>query len=307
MTIEHQTPQNNQVGSNMHCGFVAVLGQPNAGKSTLVNAITGHKVSIVSPKVQTTRRRVLGIQMLDNAQLILVDTPGLFTPKRPLESAIVKDAWQAPKDADVVLYIVDVTRKNTQEDLELIAKVPAHLPLLIAFNKVDAIAKEKLLEIAQPFNELNRAQHFFMISALNGVGVKDMLEKIKSYLPQGPWLFDVDQVSDAPKKRWASELTREQVYLQLDNELPYEIFVETDSYEILKDGSVKIHQTIVVAKQTQKAIVVGKQGSRIKSINIRARGQMQYFLQQKVHLFLFVKVEENWMDKPKYLQEIFAS
>lgn len=287
------------------CGYIAVLGQPNAGKSTLTNGITGHKVSIVSPKVQTTRRRVLGIQMVDRTQVILVDTPGLFKAKRPLEDAIVKEAWQAPKDADVMLFLVDVTKKNHQDDLDLMARLPSHIPLFVAFNKVDVIAKDRLLELVEPFNQLNKAEAFFMISAKEGVGVQDMMAKLVQRLPFGPWLFDADQVSDAPKKLWASEITREQLYLQLDNELPYETFVDTESYDVLENGSVKINQVIVVAKSSQKAIVVGKKGSRIKAINIKARREMEYYLQQKVHLYLFVRVEESWMEKQRFLRELF--
>lgn len=287
------------------CGYLAVLGRPNAGKSTFVNCVTGHKVSIISPKVQTTRRRVLGINIIDHTQLILVDTPGLFMPKRSLEKAIVREAWQAPKDADAVLYIVDSTQKNFDEDQALISKIPKNLPLFIAFNKIDCIAKERLLSIAGTFNAMERVKEFFMISAANGSGVPDLFQKIIPHIPLGPFLFDADQISDAPQKLWASEITREQLYLQLDNELPYETYVETESYEIFKNGSVKISQAIVVSKTTQKAIVVGKGGHRIKSINMRARKELEKYLGQQVHLFLFVKVEENWMEKQRFLKELF--
>ncbi|MDP3372092.1 MAG: GTPase Era [Candidatus Paracaedibacteraceae bacterium] len=292
--------------ADRRCGYAAVLGRPNAGKSTLVNKITGHKVSIVSPKVQTTRRRVLGIQIKDDAQIILVDTPGLFVPKRSLEKAIVNEAWQAPKDADLVVYMVDVTGRNHEEDLELIARLPTNIPLYIVFNKVDLVDKAKLFTVAEPFNKLNKAKEFLMISASKGSGVDDLVAKIVSELPKGPWLFDEDQISDAPKKLWASEITREQLYLQLENELPYETFVETEKYEVFDNGSVKISQAIVVARDSQKAIVVGKKGQRIKDISMRARHEMEYYLQQKVHLFLFVKVEEHWMDKQRFLKELFS-
>ena len=287
------------------CGFVAVLGRPNAGKSTLVNTIIGHKVSIVSPKVQTTRRRVLGIQIKGNTQLILVDTPGLFEPKKSLEKAIVKEAWSAPKDADVILYMIDVTRSDVEKDFALIAKLPKNIPLCIAFNKVDVIAKEKLLRKLDEFNTLDRANAFFMISASKNQGIDDVIEKLIGFLPEGPWLFDEDQISDAPLRLWASEITREQIFLQLQEELPYEICVETEGYELFKNGSVKISQAIVVAKDGQKAIVLGKQGSRIKDISQRARLQMEHYLGHPVHLFLFVKVEESWMDKPRFLKAMF--
>lgn len=296
---------NNTTTAAKHCGYVAILGRPNAGKSTLVNKITGHKVSIVSPKVQTTRRRVLGIQIKGDAQLILVDTPGLFAPKRALEKAIVQEAWKAPKDADLVIFMVDVTARHHEEDLELIAQLPTDIPLYIVFNKVDLLNKEKLFQVAQPFNQLNRAKAFFMISASKGSGVDDLIDKIVSELPQGPWLFDEDQVSDAPKKLWAAEITREQLYLQLENELPYETFVETEKYEVFDNGSVKISQAIVVARDSQKSIVVGKGGQRIKDISMRARYEMERYLGQKVHLFLFVKIEENWMGKERFLREMF--
>ncbi len=287
------------------CGYVAVLGQPNAGKSTLVNKITGHKVSIVSPKVQTTRRRVLGIQVKDSAQLILVDTPGLFQPKRSLEQELVREAWEAPKDADIIVYMVDVMGKNQENDLKLIERLPHSTPLYIVFNKVDLIDKERLFKVAEPFNQLNKAKEFFMVSAQKGSGVDDLVDKIVARLPFGPWLFDEDQISDAPKKMWAAEITREQLYLQLQNELPYETFVETEKYEVFDNGSVKISQAIVVARDTQKAIVVGKKGQRIKDINMKARSEMEYYLEQKVHLFIFVKVEENWMEKQRFLKELF--
>ena len=287
------------------CGYVAVLGQPNAGKSTLVNKITGHKVSIVSPKVQTTRRRVLGIQVKDSAQLILVDTPGLFQPKRSLEQELVREAWAAPKDADIIVYMVDVMGKNQENDLKLIERLPHSTPLYIVFNKVDLIDKERLFKVAEPFNQLNKAKEFFMVSAQKGSGVDDLVDKIVARLPFGPWLFDEDQISDAPKKMWAAEITREQLYLQLQNELPYETFVETEKYEVFDNGSVKISQAIVVARDTQKAIVVGKKGQRIKDINMKARSEMEYYLEQKVHLFIFVKVEENWMEKQRFLKELF--
>jgi GTP-binding protein Era len=287
------------------CGYVAVLGQPNAGKSTLVNKITGHKVSIVSPKVQTTRRRVLGIQVKDNTQMILVDTPGLFQPKRSLEQELVREAWEAPKDADIIVYMVDVTGKNQTDDLKLIERLPHSTPLYIVFNKVDLIDKERLFKVAEPFNQLNKAKEFFMVSAQKGSGVDDLVDKIIARLPFGPWLFDEDQISDAPKKMWAAEITREQLYLQLQNELPYETFVETEKYEVFDNGSVKISQAIVVARDSQKAIVVGKKGQRIKDINMKARSEMEYYLEQKVHLFIFVKVEENWMEKQRFLKELF--
>ncbi len=287
------------------CGYVAVLGQPNAGKSTLVNKITGHKVSIVSPKVQTTRRRVLGIQVKDSAQLILVDTPGLFQPKRSLEQELVREAWAAPKDADIIVYMVDVMGKNQENDLKLMERLPHSTPLYIVFNKVDLIDKERLFKVAEPFNQLNKAKEFFMVSAQKGSGVDDLVDKIVARLPFGPWLFDEDQISDAPKKMWAAEITREQLYLQLQNELPYETFVETEKYEVFDNGSVKISQAIVVARDTQKAIVVGKKGQRIKDINMKARSEMEYYLEQKVHLFIFVKVEENWMEKQRFLKELF--
>ncbi len=287
------------------CGYVAVLGQPNAGKSTLVNKITGHKVSIVSPKVQTTRRRVLGIQVKDNTQMILVDTPGLFQPKRSLEQELVREAWEAPKDADIIVYMVDVTGKNQADDLKLIERLPHSTPLYIVFNKVDLIDKERLFKVAEPFNQLNKAKEFFMVSAQKGSGIDDLVDKIIARLPFGPWLFDEDQISDAPKKMWAAEITREQLYLQLQNELPYETFVETEKYEVFDNGSVKSSQAIVVARDSQKAIVVGKKGQRIKDINMKARSEMEYYLEQKVHLFIFVKVEENWMEKQRFLKELF--
>jgi GTP-binding protein Era len=198
-----------------------------------------------------------------------------------------------------------VTRKSTAEDLALIERLPKNMPLYIAFNKVDSVSKEQLFKIAEQFNALNRADAFFMISAVTGEGVEDLVSKLVQKLPQGPWLFDADQVSDAPKKLWASEITREQLYMQLENELPYETFVETESYEVFDNGSVKINQAIIVARPTQKAIVVGKKGQRIKEINMRSRRELEKYLDQKVHLYLFVKVEENWMGKQRFLKDLF--
>ena len=290
------------------CGFVAVLGQPNAGKSTLVNYITGHKVSIVTPKVQTTRRRVLGIQMYQDTQLILIDTPGLFRPHRAMEKAIVAEARKAQRDADVLLYLVDVTQKNLTADQEYIAacakKAPT-TPCIVAFNKIDRVAKEKLLTTAALFNQQHPAVTFAMVSAITGSGVDDLVNMILPHVPSGPWLFDADQVSDAPQKLWATEITREQVFLQLDHELPYETFVETDSYNLFDNGSIKICQSIVVAKSSQKAIVLGAKGQRIKAISMKAKQELERVLQCTVHLFLFVKVEEEWMNKPRYLRELF--
>lgn len=292
----------------MKCGFVSILGRPNAGKSTLVNTIIQSKVSIVSPKVQTTRRRILGIFTDDVNQIVLVDTPGLFTPKKALEKAIVKEAMSAPGDADLNLYLFDVKNDSVTEDAKFIKKLLSRRKNILVLNKIDLVKPERLIEITQKFasleNEFIRFEKTFMISAQKNKGVSDLIAEIPKYLPEQPWFYDSEDITNLSERTWSSEITREKLFLHLDQELPYETFVTTDLYENFKDGSVKISQTIVVSRDTQKKIVIGKGGAMIKQIGQRARGELEKLLGKKVHLFLFVKIKEEWNNKDSFIQEI---
>ena len=277
------------------CGYAALLGAPNAGKSTLLNRLVGAKVSIVSPKVQTTRTRVLGIQVKDGAQIIYVDTPGIFRPKRRLDRAMVSAAWAGAADADQVVLLVDSEHGVTEEVRAIVAQLKAqHRRALLALNKVDALKREKLLALAQTLDAEGLFDRIFMISALTGDGVEDLERHLIAQMPQGPYLFPEDQLSDMPQRLLAAEVTREQLYLQLHDELPYEATVETETWEEFNDGSAKIQQAIFVQRPTQKAIVLGKGGRRIKSISERARAELEAMFERRIHLFLFVKVRENW-------------
>jgi GTP-binding protein Era len=289
---------------NQKCGFVAVLGQPNAGKSTLVNCLVGSKVSIVSPKVQTTRRRILGITIHKETQLILIDTPGIFAPSKTLETNMVKAALDASGEGDLNLLLVDVKKKTFTGDFKIIEGLSKRVPLWIAFNKVDLIPAQRLLEIAKEFQEkFPHVGRFFMISAKTGSGTDTLLEALASKMPLMPWMYEEDQLTDLPLRLWAAEITREQLVLQLQQELPYETYVETEQWETFHNGSVKIGQKIVVARAGQKGIILGKAGAQIKAISQKARHELEKHLGHKVHLFVFVKVTENWMEKPSALKD----
>lgn len=279
------------------CGFVAVLGEPNAGKSTLINFMVGSKVSIVSPKVQTTRQRVLGIALSGETQLILVDTPGIFQPKRRLERAMVDAAWSACGEADLIIVVVDVNDRNLSRSIDILEKLK-HRPVILVLNKIDQIKKEKLFEIVQKFQPFDNITDTFMISALTGNGVDQLVHKLCDKLPESPWLFPEDQITDFPQRLWAAEITREQLYHQLHHELPYETMVETEAWEEFDNGSVKISQVIYVNRDSQKSIVLGKAGRQIKALSTAARQEMAEQLDRPVHLFLHVKVVENWLEKP---------
>ncbi|HLZ66639.1 MAG TPA: GTPase Era [Aliidongia sp.] len=284
------------------CGYVAILGAPNAGKSTLLNRLVGAKLSIVSPKVQTTRTRVLGIQVLEAAQMIYIDTPGIFRPKRRLDRAMVAAAWSGAADADVVLLLVDAEDGLTDEVKSIVAGLKeAGRRAVLALNKIDATRHEKLLQLAGALDLEGIFDRIFMISGLSGDGVGDIEKYLLERLPVGPWLFPEDQLSDVPQRLLAAEVTREQLFLQLHDELPYETTVETESWEELKDGSVKISQVIFVQRASQKAIVLGKGGRQIKRLGERSRLEFERMLERKVHLFLFVKVREDWAeDRERY-------
>lgn len=277
------------------CGFIAIMGAPNAGKSTLVNQIVGQKVAIVSNKVQTTRSRILGIALHKEAQLVLIDTPGIFTAKKKLEQAMVQEAYDASAQADIHAVLVDVTVPNLQLIEELCSKHKRGV--IIVLNKIDIVAKEKLLSIANKVNAMENVKQIFMVSALNADGVTDLISYLVEKLPKGPWLFPEEQITNIPERSWAAEITREQVFTQLHQELPYNIFVESENWEEFDNGSVKISQAIVVSKDNHKGIVLGKKGQMLKNIGEAARLELEKHLERRVHLKLFVKVEENWLER----------
>jgi GTP-binding protein Era len=277
------------------CGFVAILGAPNAGKSTLVNQLVGQKVSIVSPKVQTTRSRIMGIAIKNDTQIILIDTPGIFDAKKHLDKAMVQEAYDASSEADANVLVVDVTYPNLPLAQKLCEKHKNGI--IITLNKIDLIAKDKLLKIVTSFNEFPNVTKIFMISALHADGVDDLAKYLCSVLPNGPWLFPEDQITNIPARSWAAEVTREQIFLQLHQELPYNIFVESESWEEFDNGSVKINQAIVVSRDNHKGIVLGKRGQTLKNIGQAARAELEEQLERRVHLKLFVKVEEDWQER----------
>jgi GTP-binding protein Era len=296
-------------------GFAAIVGAPNAGKSTLVNALVGSKVSIVSPKVQTTRMRVIGIAMTDlpddgeggaRAQVVLVDTPGIFRiAKRRLERAMVAAAWQGAADADLVALVVDAERGVGAETAAIVERLKEQrVPRFLILNKIDLVAREKLLALTAELNNSLPFERTFMVSALKQDGVTDVLTTLAAALPEGPFLYPEDQAADLPLRLLAAEVTREQVFLQLHQELPYEAAVETEKWEDRPDGSVRIEQTIHVQRDGQRAIFLGKGGARIKQIGARARHELGQMLERPVHLFLHVKVSERWADDPAHYRAI---
>lgn len=281
------------------CGFIAVLGAPNVGKSTLVNQMVGAKVSIVSPKVQTTRARVMGIAIRKDSQLVFIDTPGIFEPRRRLDRAMVAAAWSGVGDGDIRLLLVDAEKgvdSNTRKIIEHLKEqnIRCHLVL----NKVDMVNKPDLLELASKLNEKGIFDEIFMISALSGDGVDDLGDFLAEHAPSGPWHFPEDQMSDMTERLLAAEITREKLYLELRQELPYAATVETETWAEKPDGSVKIEQVIFVERDSQKAIILGKGGAQIKKIGELSRTELEEILGRRVHLFLFVKVREKWGDDP---------
>lgn len=287
------------------CGFVAIIGVPNAGKSTLVNRLVGTKVSIVSHKVQTTRAIIRGIAMRGNAQIVFVDTPGIFRPRRRLDRAMVDTAWGGAHDADIVALLVDAAKGLDEEVRELVAKLgEIAQPKILILNKIDAVKRESLLKLA---DDLNQAQGFtrtFMVSALTGDGLDDLMTFLAEAVPAGPWLYPEDEVSDLPLRNLAAEITREKLFERLHQELPYQATVETERWTDQKDGSVRIEQTIFVERDSQKKIVIGKGGETIKAISMAARKDIAEVAEKPVHLFLFVKVRENWADDPERYREM---
>jgi GTP-binding protein Era len=291
--------------TSTRCGYVALIGVPNAGKSTLVNALVGAKVSIVSRKVQTTRALVRGIAMVDQTQIIFVDTPGIFSPKRRLERAMVTSAWGGAGEADAVGLVIDA-RKGIDEDVETLVqslsewKKPIHLIL----NKVDLVDPPQLLKLAEMLNQRIAFKETFMVSATSGSGVDRVRKHFASLMPESPWLYPEDQVSDAPMRMLAAEITREKMFERLHDELPYRSTVETDQWQTRKDGSVRIEQTIFVERESQRMIVLGKAGQTIKAIGAASRKDIAEEIETPVHLFLHVKVRENWSDDPARYREM---
>ncbi|MBC2884799.1 GTPase Era [Ochrobactrum sp. CM-21-5] len=286
-------------------GFVALIGAPNAGKSTLVNQLVGTKVSIVTHKVQTTRALVRGIFIEGQAQIVLVDTPGIFRPKRRLDRAMVTTAWGGAKDADIILVLLDSQgRLNENAEALLESMKDVRRKKVLVLNKVDRVDPPVLLSLAQKANELVAFDRTFMISALNGSGCKDLAKYLADNVPNGPWYYPEDQISDMPMRQLAAEITREKLYLRLHEELPYASTIETERWEERKDGSVRIEQVIYVERESQKKIVLGHKGETIKAIGQSARKEIAEILEQPVHLFLFVKVRENWGNDPERYREM---
>src|SRR3954471_14059519 len=299
-------PETQSVSSEAtRCGFVALIGAPNAGKSTLLNNLVGSKVSIVSRKVQTTRTLVRGIALDGPSQIIFVDTPGIFAPKRRLDRAMVTFAWGGAGDADVVALLIDCRRGLDEEGEAILAKLPEmRRPKVLILNKIDLIERSKLLALTAALNEKAAFARTFMVSALTGDGVADLKHALGEMMPPGPWLYPEDQISDAPLRMLAAEITREKLYERLHEELPYQSTVETDQWQERPDGSVRIEQTIFVAGESQRKIVLGKGGQTIKTISQAARKELGALIETPVHLFLFVKVRENWENDPERYREM---
>ena len=289
-----------QAPADTTCGFVALVGAPNTGKSTLVNALVGAKVSIVTPKVQTTRTRILGVAMSGASQIVLVDTPGIFAPRKRLDRAMVAAAWQGASDADLVAVMVDAEAGLTRDTRRILDRLgDRKRPAACILNKIDLIRRDRLLGLADELRSRDYLTDFFMISALSGDGVEDLRRAFADRLPAGPWLFPEDQLSDMNERLFAAEITREKLFLGLREELPYALTVETENWERFDDGSVKIEQVIYVERDSQKGIVLGRGGERIRRIRAGAQEELSDALGCRTHLFLFVKVRGNWKEDPE--------
>jgi len=292
--------QGGSAETKTRCGFVAILGAPNAGKSTLVNTLVGAKVSIVTPKPQTTRMRTIGIAIVGSTQLILVDTPGIFAPRRRLDRAMIAAAWQGARDADVVCLLADAARGYDEDTRRIAASLKeAGRKVVLVLNKIDRVKKPSLLALADELNREGIFTESFMVSALTGDGVADLRAFLAGRMPRGPWLYPEDQLSDLPLRLLAAELVREQVFLQLRQELPYASAVDVESWEEFEDGSAKVSAVIYVEREGQRPILLGKGGARIKAIGLAARQELERLLGRRVHLMLHVKVEEDWQERPE--------
>ena len=291
--------------SDTSCGFIALVGAPNAGKSTLLNSLVGTKVSIVTHKAQTTRSQVRGVVTTDKAQLVFIDTPGIFAPKRRLDRAMVDSAWGGAGDADLVAFIVDAERGITP-DLEALIEGLANIthPKVLILNKIDAIKNEALLALSQTLNDKLRFEATFMISALKGYGVQDFIDWCVKHIPPGPWHFPEDHLTDLTMAITAAEITREKLFLRVHDEIPYNATVETESFKIQKDGSYKIDQVIYLSRESHKKIVLGAGGQTIKAIGAESRKELMEMYEVPIHLFLFVKVREKWGDDPERYREM---
>ena len=288
------------------CGFIALIGAPNAGKSTLLNNLVGQKVAIVTHKVQTTRAVLRAVAIVGASQLVFVDTPGIFTPRKRLERAMVSAAWTGARDADIVVLIVDAASEGQLDSaLEIAGQLTGEVrPRVLVLNKIDLIERERLLALVTTFTKACPFESVFMISALSGDGVADLKVNLAQMAPQGPWLFPEDHLTDLPERMLAAEVTREKLFLRLHDELPYALSVETERWVELRDGAVRIEQVIYVERESQRRIVLGKGGRQIKQISIEARTELEAMLERKIHLFLFVKVRERWSDDPARYREI---
>jgi GTPase len=289
-----------ETDTDTRCGFVAMIGAPNAGKSTLVNRLVGTKVTIVSRKVQTTRSIVRGILIAGQSQIVLVDTPGIFAPRRRLDRAMVETAWGGARDADLVALLIDAAR-GVDEEVEGLLSGLAEIrqPRLLILNKIDAVKRDSLLALSDELNRKLSFERTFMVSALTGDGIEALVEWLANAVPQGPWLYPEDEVSDLPLRQLAAEITREKLFERLHQELPYQATVETEAWTDQQDGSARVEQTIFVERDSQKKIVIGKGGATIKAISMAARKEIGEIAEKPVHLFLFVKVRENWADDPE--------
>ncbi|MDJ0614733.1 MAG: GTPase Era [Rhizobiaceae bacterium] len=291
--------------TNTRCGFVALVGAPNAGKSTLMNQLVGSKISIVTHKVQTTRAVMRGIAIHDDCQIIFVDTPGIFAPRRRLDEAMVSTAWGSARDADICVLLIDAERGLTRDIEEIIQNLDTvNVPTMLLINKIDAVPRDTLLKLTADIHALRSFEETFMVSALNSDGCVDFVNHLAKTLPAGPYMYPEDQISDLPMRMLAAEVTREKIYLRLHQELPYASHVETEKWEEMKDGSAKVSQVIYVERQSQKKIIIGKNGATIKAISTAARKELCELVEQPVHLFLFVKVREKWGDDPARYREM---
>lgn len=299
------TDHHSEAHDEPHCGFVAIIGAPNAGKSTLLNQMVGSKVAIVTHKVQTTRARIRGIAIEGATQIVFVDTPGIFKPKRRLDRAMVDAAWGGAGDADIVMLLVDAVHGRDSDVDRIIEGLQGQgRKAVLVLNKVDTVDHEKLLKLAMRLNETGLFADTFMISALTGDGVDDLRRYIAARMPKGPWHYPEDQIADVPLRSLAAEVTREKLFLRLHDELPYSLTVETESWEQKKDGSIRIQQVIYVQRDSQKKITLGKDGQTIKTVGQLAREELEGMLEARVHLFLFVKVRENWTDDRERYREM---